>query len=150
LEETETMKKLISAFLLGLILSSCATVQEIYRNPVEEAAANKDQYAKITFYNNTNLALYPSSSAIGIEIVIDGKVIPRLRRNRYIDVYVKKGRHDLQLTHWDVFEFTDNYNIEFKNDTYIIEVYCGLISTPYDIKNELPKDFNANYEKIAY
>jgi hypothetical protein len=133
------MRRLIIAFLASLFLISCATVTDYYKNPVEEAAANKDQYAKVIFYNDTNLILWPSSSAVGIEIVIDGIRAARLERRQYIDLYVKKGRHELTLIHWDLFKFTDNYNIELTDDNYIIELYCRPFSTPYEV-DPLPQN----------
>ena len=54
-QKVKKMRKLIIAYLTTLFLISCATVSDNYKNPVEEAAVNKDQYAKVTFYNDTNL-----------------------------------------------------------------------------------------------
>ena len=40
------------------------------------------------------------------------------------------------LTHWDVFKFTDNYEIELTEDNYLIDVYCRPVSTVYEIRQE--------------
>jgi len=145
-----TNYKFILLILTSVLLLSCGTVHHIYKNPIDEVKVNRDQYSKIIFYNNTNLALYPSSSAIGIGIFIDGKYVTKLKWRRYIELYVEKGSHKLELYHWDVFKFTDNYNMKFDNDEYAIELYCKPVSNGYIITNQLPMDFHVNYLKIDY
>lgn len=140
------MRRLIFACALMLLLVSCATVDTNYRNPVEEATTEKGQYAKVVFYNDTNMIVYPSSSAVGIEVIIDGMLVSKLRWHQQIEVYVKKGRHDLVLTHWDLFKFVDRYEIEFTEDNYMVDISCRPVSTVYEIRQELPKTERVSQE----
>lgn len=133
------MRRLVAACLASLLLVSCATVTTNYKNPEEEAIANKGQYTRVVFRNGTNKVLYPSSSGIGIEVILDKMLVSNLRWDQQSEVFIKKGRHNLMLTHWDVFKFTDNYEIELTEDNYLIDVYCRLVSTVYEIKYESPK-----------
>jgi len=141
IEKIEKASRLIGAFLGCLFLISCAVSSETYRNPVQEATTNKSQYSKVTFYNDTNFALYPSSDTVGIEIVFDGKHAAYLRHDKYIELYLQKGPHELTLAHWDVFRFTDKYTIDFTLDEYVLQIYCQPISTIYEFKNMVPKGF---------
>jgi len=130
------MRRLVVACLTSLLLVSCATVTINYKNPEEEAIANKGQYSRVVFRNGTNKVLYPSSSGIGIEVILDQMLISKLRWDQQSEVFIKKGRHNLMLTHWDVFKFTDNYEIELTEDNYLIDVYCKPVSTVYEIRQE--------------
>lgn len=136
------MRRLIIACLASLLLVSCATVTTKYKNPEEEAIANKGQYSRVVFRNVTNKFLYPSSSGIGIEVILDQMLISKLRGDQQSEVFIKKGRHNLMLTHWDIFKFTDNYEIDFTEDDYLIDVYCRPVSTVYEIKQKSLKTEN--------
>ena len=133
------MRRLVVACLTSLLLASCATVTNNYKNPEEEAIANKGQYSRVVFRNGTNKVLYPSSSGIGIEVILDQMLISKLSWDQQSEVFIKKGRHNLMLTHWDVFKFTDNYEIELTEDNYLIDVYCRPVSTVYEIRQEALK-----------
>ena len=146
----EKMNKNILLIFMSLFLFSCGTASGIYKNPIVEAQTNKAQYSRIIFYNDTNLVLYPSSNAIGIGIIIDGKYVTKLRWRRYIEFYVEKGPHELQLYHWDVFKFTSSYKLEFNEDVYVIELHCTAVSNAYVIKNELPPNFESDYVKVIF
>ena len=144
------MSKNILLIFMSLFLLSYGTASGIYKNPIVEGQTNKGQYSKIIFYNNTNLVLYPTSSAIGIGIIIDGKYVTKLKWGQYIELHVQKDPHELQLYHWDVFKFTNNYKLEFNEDIYVIELYCKPVSNAYVIKNELPPNFESNYVKVHF
>ena len=146
----EKVNKNILLIFLGLFLLSCGTASGLYKNPIFEAQANKGQYSKIIFYNNTNFGLYPTSSGIGMGIIIDGKYVTKLRWRRYIEFYVEKGLHELQVYHWDVFKFTSSYKLEFNEDDYVIELQCTPVSNAYFIKNELPPNFESDYVKVDF
>ncbi len=144
------MSRNILLIFISLFLLSCGTASGIYKNPIVEAQTNKDQYSTIIFCNGTKLGVYPTSSGIGMGIIIDGKYVTKLRWSRYIEVYVQKGLHELELYHWDVFKFTSRHKLEFKEDFYVIELYCTPVSNAYHIKNELPPNFELDYVKVDF
>ena len=144
------MSRNILSIFMSLLLLSCGTASGIYKNPIVEAQTNKAKYSRVIFYNSTKLGLYPTSSAIGIGIIIDGKYVTKLRWSRYIEFYVDKGPHELQLYHWDVFKFTSSYKLEFNEDVYVIELHCTAVSNAYVIKNELPPNFESDYVKVNF
>jgi hypothetical protein len=135
---------------MSLFLLSCGTASGIYKNPVVEAQTSKAQYSRIIFCNSSKLGLYPTSGAIGIGIIIDGKYVTKLRWSRYIEVYVQKGQHELELYHWDVFKFTSRHKLEISEDFHVIELYCTPVSNAYVIKNELPPNFELDYVKVDF
>jgi hypothetical protein len=137
--EVKRVKNMLITCAATLLFLSCASVSTSYKDPVEEARTNKGQYASVVFYNDTNILLYPSSSGIGIEVIIDGMLVSKLKWDQRIEVYIKKGRHHLMLTHWDVFKFTDSYELNVTEDNYLITLYCRPVSTAYEIKQGVPR-----------
>ena len=144
------MSRNILSIFMSLFLLSCATASGIYKNPIIEAQTDKAQYSTIIFYNESDLGLYPSSNAIGMGIIIDGKYVTKLRWRRYVEIYVRKGLHELQLYHWDVFKFTSRHKLELNEDFYAIELYFKPFSNAYFIKKELPPTFETDYVKVDF
>jgi hypothetical protein len=141
------MKRFTLSILVLMLIGSCASMKIIgdYNNPEQDAKLNNNSYSKVLLFNKTNPIAYPMASSIGIEIIIDSMQAPRLFKKQYIELFIKKGKHILTLTHWDVFKFTNNYKIDFEKDSYILELNCSPVGTPYKIINELPKDFYKKY-----
>ncbi len=144
------MGRNILSIFLGLFLLSCGTTSGIYKNPTIEAQADKARYSTIVFYNESDFGLYPSSNAIGMGIIIDGKYVTKLRWRRYVEIQVRKGLHELQLYHWDVFKFTSKHKLELNEDFYAIELYFTPFSNGYFLKKELPPTFETDYVKVDF
>ena len=140
------MRKLgLELIVFAVLLSACKTPEgpRLPLPPQDLAINVPDGYARVVFFNDSTEALYPSSGNIRIQL--DGKTAPSLYLNHYSQLFLSPGRYELLLEHWDVFTFTDEYEIEIREPDTFIRIWCSPISTKHEIVESLPADFDQRF-----
>jgi len=137
--------------ILGLAIlfsSGCSTVRREYQLPDQSInAALTPGKARVLFFNDTNIALFPMSNRIGIKV--NGRGVGSPYSGDYIQMDLEKGTHELYLSHFDLFYFTDTYSLVVDRDRLNARVYCSPFSTDFEIVEALPPEFQANFKPAA-
>jgi len=102
--------------------------------------------SRVVIFNNSNVLLYGPDLTDKIDILIDNKPLGSIRMHEYIMFDLMLGTHNLDLTHYDLFKFSNSYNLEINDNKMYIEVYNGLISTKFKLVHELPERFHEKYQ----
>jgi hypothetical protein len=136
--------------ILGAILFSygCTTVSREYQLTDQSLnAAMTPGKARVLFFNDTILALYPLSNRIGIKV--GGRGVAAPFSGEYVQVDLEKGTYDLHLSHFDVFYFTDKYSLPVDRDKLNVRVYNSPVATAFEVVENLPAGFERIYKPVG-
>ena len=135
---------LLRAVLIGLVFASCRTPEgPRIPLPPQEAKVAPTGLTRVMFFNTSNRALYFESGWIRIRL--DGRTVPTLWLNEYVQIFVQPGSHELLLEHYDVFSFTDTYRLEVAGREMLLEVWCRPFSTTFRQVDALPSNFATDF-----
>lgn len=103
-------------------------------------AAAPQGTSRVVFFNESNSWLYDDSAAV--QISIDGRELPHIKRGEYAQVFLAPGAHALNMKHWDMFLFNDDYSLEVPAGELFVKVFNKITATQYEIVKTLPADFS--------
>ena len=83
-----------------------------------------------------------------IEVAIKGRPTFKLRRFQFKQVDLERGHYRLKLTHWDLFDFTREFDLSITSPVVYVAVFSNLVSTECSLASELPSDFVATYHEV--
>jgi len=100
-------------------------------------------YSRVVFFNDSSEALYFESGNIRIQL--NGSTAPSLYLNHYAQLFLVPGEYELMLEHFDLFKFTDRYDIAISGPEVFIRIWCRPVSTQYERVEKLPDDFQNRF-----
>ena len=132
---------LVASFALG----ACTTPEgpRLPLPPQDLQTEVPDGYSRVVFFNDSIEALYFESGNIRIQI--DGKTAPSLYLNHYAQLFIPPGSYELMLEHFDLFNFTNRYEITISGREVFFRIWCRPVSTRYEIVDKLPDDFESRF-----
>ena len=79
-----------------MFISACATVEPTFKLPLQGADVTPPVgQTRVTFFNDTNKLLYPTTGLIGI--AINGEGVANINHQQYIQVDLDPGVYELTL-----------------------------------------------------
>ena len=100
-------------------------------------------YVRVVLFNDTLEGLNWTTGTMRIQI--DGRTAPSLYLNHYAQLFLKPGRYDLMLEHWDLFQFTDRYPVEITAPESFFRVWTTPFGNEYERVEALPPDFESHF-----
>jgi hypothetical protein len=140
----------VLALSLTALLAACRT-PDGPRVPLPDQGletSTPEGMVRVVFFNTSNPVLYPTSGSVRIQV--DGQTLPTLHHDRYTQVFLPPGRHDLLLEHWDMVVFTSRYSIEIAEPAAFFAVFSRPVSTGYEQVPELPADFTRDWSPARH
>jgi hypothetical protein len=137
--------------LLWLALLIACRTPDGPRVPIPDQALDTvtpDGMVRVVFFNRSNKVVYPTSGSVRIQV--DGQTLPTVHHDRYAQVFLPPGRHDLLLEHWDMVVFTSRYTIELREPQAYFAVFSRPVSTGYEEVPALPPDFAQRWLPAKY
>jgi hypothetical protein len=138
-------RQLILVIAAALISAACKTPEgpRLALPPQDLSTPVPAGYVRVVFFNDT---FEPLNYATGtIRIQIDGKTAPSLYLNHYAQLFLKPGQHEVMLEHWDLFTFTDRYQVEIQPPEAYFRVWTTPLGNKYEHLESLPPDFRTRF-----
>jgi hypothetical protein len=141
-----TLRQAALGILIAILFTGCKTPDgpRFPLPPQDVSAPIPDGHVRVVFFNTSNHLLYFESGPIRIQL--DGNQIPSIWLDHYAQIYAQPGKHHLLLEHYDLFMWTSEYEVEFKDPEVFLEVYNRPVSTKYKFVDELPSDFLTRFK----
>jgi hypothetical protein len=100
-------------------------------------------YARVVLFNDSLEGLYFESGNIRIQL--NGMTAPSLYLNHYAQLFLPPGDYEFLIEHYDLFWFRDRYRINIRGPEAFMRLWCTLVSTKYELVDQLPADFTSHY-----
>lgn len=129
------------------MIAGCATVRNEYSLPTQSLSATSyKSETRVVFYNGNgfNPLFLDGSWRVGIKI--DGKGVDNLHIGKYVQVFLVPGTYNIELSHFDIFTFSDEYTLQVGAEDMYVRVYNALMSTEYEVQYSEPEEFRGKYE----
>jgi hypothetical protein len=136
----------IPALLAIALLIACKT-PDAPRQPIpvqDVHAPVPDGMVRVVLFNASNHALYFESGPIRIQL--DGRQLPSIWLDHYVQVFVPPGEHQLLLEHYDLFMWKGRYTIHLSGPEAFLKVYNRPTTTRLERVDELPEDFFSRFK----
>jgi hypothetical protein len=140
------MKRPLLGMLAVAMLSQACTTAEGPRLPLPPQGVSTPVpagYVRVVFFNDTFEALNWATGTIRIQI--NGQTAPSLYLNHYAQLFLRPGKYELMLEHWDVFKFTDRFQVEITPPESVFRVWTTPLGNKYEILETLPPDFESRF-----
>jgi len=103
--------------------------------------------SRVVFYNDTSIPFFPTSNRIGIKL--DDKGVAAPYAGEYVQMDVARGQHRLELSHFDVLYFSDEYILAIDDDRLFVRVYAAPLSTKFEVSREMPNAFRDRFPSCS-
>jgi hypothetical protein len=109
--------------------------------------STKPDEVVLLLFNNSSKLMFGIDNTGRINARLNGKALGGPNIGEYMIVQIPKGKHRLQLSHLDVFEFKSEHEIEANDDPLIVEMAASPLSNSIHVHktlptgNELPQPF---------
>lgn len=137
--------RLLLIFGLSLGLVSCRS-PDGPRHPLPNQsflATPPDGLSRVVLFNTSNRALYFESGPIRIQL--NGRQLPSIWLDHYVQAFVEPGEYELKLEHYDVFFWKGTHLIQVDAPEVFLEVYNLPTTTKYRRVDQLPDDFHSRF-----
>ena len=85
-----------------------------------------------------------------INVVLNGKNLATLEFDNYVQVFLDPGTYSMTLNHRDVFDFSNQYELNVTGSRHLVEVFIEPLATKYRTASHLPNDFNTRFRFPLY
>lgn len=99
--------------------------------PLDEPTSG--EYAEVIFFNGNKSGT--------VNIVFDTGEECKLKKKQYAVRELKKGAYDFEFYHWDMFKFSDEYQIKFNEKKVFLAVFSSTFGTHFAYDNQIPTEF---------
>ena len=132
-----------------LIMQGCTSIpagSQIQLPQQDFSAPAPAEHSKVVLYNTTNKIVWPASHRIIASF--NSELTPEVPSGSYVILYLPPAIYEFTLSHWDLFNFSDTYELEVTLDDTYIRIFNGIVSTKYEIVDDLPDDFETNFTPL--
>ncbi len=142
--------KLITLFLITLLLSSCALKPITSQYTFVKKDLNKVTFDElgngtVLIYNGADI-LHKIDNTARLNVWINDKTLGQIRPKEYVIINLQKGNYTFKALHIDVFKMKSTHDVKISENTKVIKIKPNITSNRLTITNELPKKF----EKYKY
>ncbi|MBU1121976.1 MAG: hypothetical protein ABIH71_06065 [Candidatus Omnitrophota bacterium] len=145
------MKNFLLLVTVVFLLTGCVRLHRLvsqYELPVQSLQTQRQEgKTRVFFYNATAPSGFDFKDKI--DIVLDGKNVGSIIPREYIVVNLKPAEYELNLTHYDVFKFSNTYKLKISGEDMFVKVYNGIFKTKYKLDDQFSVKFDSWY-KPAY
>jgi len=97
------------------------------------AEATSEEYAEVIFFNGNKSGT--------VNIVFDTGEECKLKKKQYAVRELKKEEYDFEFYHWDMFKFSDEYQIKFDKNKVFLAIFSSTFGTHFAYDNQIPTEF---------
>lgn len=142
------LRYLLAAWFCA-VLAGCATPtvnREVpLLGPDLSAVAKTPGNSKVLIYNHSSRLTHLLTGKV--QVRLNGRGVAALEIGEYLQIEVPRGKHALQLSHWDLVSFNSMHELEVDQPSVIVEVQATAVSNfmrthpSLPPSTQLPDDF---------
>lgn len=136
-----------------LIVTGCGSdklnVKPASDIPSQETNAQvPDGKYRVIFFNDAGF-LNSMDGTSAIELTVNGKYYGRLAAKEYIQLFLGKGKFNINLVHYDLFKFETNHEL-MVNDHLYVETSASPISNTFEVMEAKPTGFDTKFKPVYW
>jgi hypothetical protein len=124
-------------FLNGCMVAPIQSELPLLSGDVAQRSTKPDEVVLLLF-NNSSKLMFGIDNTGRINSRLNGKALGGPNIGEYLIVQIPKGKHRLQLSHLDVFEFRSVHEIVANDDPLIVEMAATPLSNSIRVHKTLP------------
>lgn len=132
----------ISALLATMALAGCMMApikpDMDHLDGAIDSRSSKPEEVRVVFFNNSNKLMYGVDNTGRVNITLNGKAVGGPNIGEYIQVQIPRGKHQVGLTHLDLFEFRSSHELDATADPLYVEVKATPTSNDMLVHKSLP------------
>jgi hypothetical protein len=104
-----------------------------------------DSRSRVVFFNSSNRAMYGIDKTGRIDIRIDGAALGTVDIGEYVQTFLPKGDHQVELRHRDTVWMKSNHRLAVDRQAKWVRVYCQVFSNGLKATDQPPPSFSADF-----
>ena len=107
------------------------------------------QKSRVVFFNSSNRAMYGVDKSGRIDIYIDGAALATVDIGEYVQTFLPKGDHQVELRHRDMVWMKSTHRLDVDREAEWVRVYCQVFSNGFQVTHQPPPNFAADFRPAA-